>query len=121
MKTSIQINQLKVLANHGVLEVEKVFKQPFEINLDLGVDFLDAAIADELNLSVDYSFISKKVTELVEDTSFNLIETLAMKIADYLLTIPRITSVSVELKKLQPLMDPDVASVQVTIVKTQSG
>lgn len=117
MKTSIQINQLKVLATHGVLEVEKVFKQPFEINLDLEVNFLDAAVKDDLNLSVDYSFVSKKVTTLIQENSFNLIETLAMKIVDDLLAIPRINSVSIELKKLQPLMETDVGSVQVTITK----
>ncbi len=120
MKTSIQINKLKVLAIHGVLEVEKTFKQPFEINLDLEVDFSEAALKDDLNLSVDYSFVSDKVTKLVQSNSFNLIETLAMKIVDDLLTIPRISSVSIELKKLRPLMNSDVDSVQVIIVKSNS-
>ncbi len=70
---------------HGVLEAEKNTFQRFEIDLVLYKDLKEAAEKDELNYTINYADIFYDVGEIVENQSFNLIETLAGKICEMIL------------------------------------
>lgn len=86
---------------HGVLETEKRRAQRFEIDLKLYKDLSAAAAMDDLQYSVDYSEISDRVREIVENRSFNLIETLASHIADMILSEYPVEQVEVKVYKPQ--------------------
>jgi 7,8-dihydroneopterin aldolase/epimerase/oxygenase len=117
----IQLRGLRVLGTHGVLPEEKRRDQPFEIDLDLAVDLAPAAGSDRLADTVDYGGVADSAAAIVAgDTSYELLEALAGAIADATLASDlRITSVTVGLRKLQPPLAVDIATVGVTITRHQ--
>jgi 7,8-dihydroneopterin aldolase/epimerase/oxygenase len=72
-------------ARHGVEPREKVEPQRFEVDVELRVDLQPAGLEDDLTLTVDYAGVYAKVRQIVESTSFELIEALAEAIAQELL------------------------------------
>jgi dihydroneopterin aldolase len=117
----IELRGLRVVGTHGVLPEEKSRAQPFEIDLDLWVDLALAAGSDRLADTVDYAGVVAGVVALVAGpTSYELLEALAGAIADTTLASDlRITAVTVALRKLQPPLPADIASVGVRLTRRQ--
>lgn len=114
----IQLRGLRVLGTHGVLPEERTRAQPFEVDLDLAVDLGPAASSDRLADTVDYGEVVTTVAALVSGPSFELLEALAGAVASATLASdPRITSVTVHLRKLRPPVAVDVADVGVRITR----
>lgn len=78
---TIFIRGLKVKAVIGVFDWEKQIRQNLVLDLDLQADVARAAASDALEDAVDYKAISKRVVEFVEDSQFQLVESLAEEIA----------------------------------------
>lgn len=78
----IFIEGLEVDARVGVYSWEKAIKQKLVIDIELHWDTCKAFKTDELEYALDYFSISQRVTGFIETTHFNLIETLAEKIAE---------------------------------------
>lgn len=95
----ICLKGLRFEACHGVYEEEKLQKQPFCVNIEMSVDTLAAAQTDDLATSVDYSHIYGRVRQLVENHCFNLLETLAARIAATVLEEKKVQNVRVEVEK----------------------
>lgn len=68
-------------ARHGVHDWEKVEAQRFEVDVELAVDIQPAALEDDLARTIDYGGIYEVTRQVVESTTFNLIEALAEAIA----------------------------------------
>jgi 7,8-dihydroneopterin aldolase/epimerase/oxygenase len=117
----IQLRGLRVVGTHGVLPEEKSRAQPFELDLDLSVDLALAATSDSLSDTVNYAEIADSASAIVAGaTSYDLLEALAGAIAAATLASDlRITAVTVSLRKLQPPLAMDIASVGVRITRRQ--
>jgi 7,8-dihydroneopterin aldolase/epimerase/oxygenase len=117
----IQLRGLRVLGTHGVLPEEKRRDQPFEIDLDLSVDLAVAATSDRLADTVDYGGVADAVAGIVAGaTSYELLEALAGAIAEATLAFDlRITAVMVDLRKLEPPLALDIATVGVSMTRFQ--
>jgi dihydroneopterin aldolase len=115
----IELRGMRVLGTHGVLPEEKGRPQPFEIDLDLVVDLAPAAVSDRLDDTVDYGGVAETAAAIVAGaTSYELLEALAGAIARATLASDlRITSVRVGLRKLQPPLAVDIATVGVSITR----
>lgn len=108
----IQIDRLRVRGRHGVLPLESVVGQDFEVSLTLDVVY-DGR--DELDATVNYAEVCAVVTEQMATPSA-LIEHAALRIARALReAFPAIIGGSVTLVKLAPPMPYEVASVSVTV------
>ncbi|HEY9575328.1 MAG TPA: 2-amino-4-hydroxy-6-hydroxymethyldihydropteridine diphosphokinase [Lachnospiraceae bacterium] len=81
----IYIDRLEIFANHGVFPEENVLGQKFVISAILHTDTRDAGISGDLSKSIHYGEVSQMITEFVMKETFALIETLAEKLAEYLL------------------------------------
>jgi dihydroneopterin aldolase len=68
-------------ARHGVLDWEKAEAQRFEVDLELVLDVQPAGLDDDLTRTVDYRGVYQVVRQIVESTTFNLLEALAEAIA----------------------------------------
>jgi dihydroneopterin aldolase len=68
-------------ARHGVNDREKVEAQRFEVDVELVLDVQPAGLDDDLTKTVDYGGVYAIVRQVVESTTFNLIEALAEAIA----------------------------------------
>ena len=69
------------LARHGVNEWEKLEEQRFEVDVELGVDVRAAAAGDDLAKTADYRGVYETTRRVVEETTVELIESLAETIA----------------------------------------
>lgn len=73
----VLIEGLKVDALIGVYDWEREILQPLEFDIEMATDIRAAAENDDLSRTLDYFAISQAVTELVTNSAFKLIESLA--------------------------------------------
>lgn len=66
---------------HGVLASERELGQRFIVDLDIRLDLRRAGVSDDLTETVDYSDVHRRVREVVEGEPYDLIETVAERIA----------------------------------------
>nr|WP_196139668.1 dihydroneopterin aldolase [Aliikangiella sp. G2MR2-5] len=79
------IRQLEVNTVIGVFDWEREIKQRLVFDLELGTDISASAKTDELEDTLDYKAISHAVYDFVEQSSYQLVETVAEKVADLIL------------------------------------
>lgn len=94
------IKGLELFAFHGVFEEEKRLGQKFILSLEIDLDLKSAAKTGDLSKSVHYGELCEKIEEEFKRESYDLIETAALNIADFILDeYKMINSVKVFLKK----------------------
>jgi len=97
---TIQIKNLTIKANHGVLDFEKKSAQPFVISCDIVLQ--NFATKDDLSTTINYVDICDCITNIATAKRYNLIETLSDNIAkDILDKFALAKSVTVQVKKPQ--------------------
>ena len=95
----IYLHGLRVNAVIGIWEWEKRIRQVLEIDLDMGADIRKAAETDDVADTLNYKAVSKRVESFVEENQFELVETLAERIAGILLDEFGVPWVRVKLNK----------------------
>jgi dihydroneopterin aldolase len=85
MSDRIALAGMAFQARHGVHDWEKVEAQRFEVDVELILDVQPAGLDDDLAKTVDYGSVYQVVRQVVESTTFNLIEALAEAIAHEIL------------------------------------
>lgn len=65
----------------GVLDWERVTPRLVRFDLELGWDIRPAATSDALEDALDYAAVSERITNFVENSRFQLIETMAEEVA----------------------------------------
>ena len=78
MKARLFLSGIRADGHHGARPGEKDTAQPFVVDLDLEVD----VTGDEIDATADYRGITERVREVIEQGSFDLIESMAASIAD---------------------------------------
>lgn len=96
---TIFIRDLSVQGMHGVPDAEREREQEFVLDISIDFDTRKAAASDELKDTVDYSFFRNAAKEVVERSSFHLLEKLADAVAQKILKDARIGTVSVTIRK----------------------
>ena len=79
---TIQIKGLKIEAIIGVHGWEKKLPRTVLIDLELATDAARAASKDAIADALDYSAVADSCTKFVTQSRFQLIETLAQRLAD---------------------------------------
>lgn len=77
----IFVKGLTVDAVIGVYDWERDIRQSLELDLEMGWDIRAAAVDDDLSHTLDYAAVSQRVLEFVRDSRFELVETLAERLA----------------------------------------
>lgn len=96
----IIIKDFEVFGNHGVFEEEKRLGQKFILSIELSLDTREAGMTGDLSKSVHYGELAHKVEEEFKKKSYDLIETAAEKICEFiLLEYPLVKKAKVSLKK----------------------
>jgi len=95
----IYIQDLALRCIIGVYPEERRDKQDVIINVVLEADLQAAGLSDDLRNSVDYKSVKKRILEIVEGSDFNLVETLAERIAATCLEDPRVRRAVVRVDK----------------------
>lgn len=113
----ISLTGVRARGFHGVFDEERRDGQEFRVDVVLGVlSMSKAARTDELGHTVDYGGVARAVVDVVEGPPVNLIETLAVAIADRCLAFDYVRAVKVTVHKPQaPIPVPfDDVSVSIT-------
>jgi D-erythro-7,8-dihydroneopterin triphosphate epimerase len=95
----IIINDLSVRCIIGAWKEERKEKQDVLVNLVIGTDIANAVRTDNLDDALDYRALKKKVLNLVEGSSFNLLESLAEAIASLCLQDDKVREILVKVEK----------------------
>jgi dihydroneopterin aldolase len=114
VRDRIELRGLTVRGHHGVFEHERRDGQDFVVDLTVWLDLSAAAASDELADTLDYGALAQRAAEIVGGEPSDLIESVAGRIADDVLTDRRVRAVEVVLHKPQapiPLQFTDVAVV----------
>jgi D-erythro-7,8-dihydroneopterin triphosphate epimerase len=99
MSDFIEIEDLLVRAIIGVNSDERENRQDVMISLRLEADLRPAARSDLIDDAVNYRTITKCVIGFVEQSSFQLVETLAEEVAQLCLKDSRVERVRVHVRK----------------------
>ena len=81
----IYLSDLRIQTVIGVFDWEREIKQEVVIDLEMGTDIRRAAETDALEDTLDYKSVAKRVIGFVEASEFQLVETLAERVADIIL------------------------------------
>ena len=112
----IRIDNLEVYAYHGVFPEENEKGQLFYVNMVLYGELREAAQEDDLYLSTNYGEVCQFVTELMQEKTYKLIETVAETVArEVLRSFPLVQAVDVEIRKPQAPIGLPFESVSVKI------
>lgn len=90
---------MKFQGRHGYYDHEIANPQPFEVDVELLLNLQPAGLDDDLAKTVDYAEVYSAIRQIVESTSFRLLEALAEAVSHELLADFAITEVGVRIRK----------------------
>ncbi|WAL66108.1 dihydroneopterin aldolase [Amycolatopsis cynarae] len=112
MSDRITLTGLRVFGHHGVFEHEKRDGQEFVVDITVWLDLSPAATTDELKHTLHYGELAEMAAGIVGGEPYDLIESVAGKIADEVVRDERVHAVEVTVHKPAapiPLTFDDVA------------
>lgn len=96
----IHIKNLEIFAKHGVFPEENVLGQKFIVSAVLYTSTREAGQTDDLTKSIHYGEVSHFIRRFLEDHTYQLLETVAERLAEeLLLKTERLEGVRLEIKK----------------------
>ncbi len=99
MSDKIFIEQLEAKCKIGIFDWERKILQKILVDLEFPADIRKAARRDRIQDTTDYKAISKQTVEFISKSKFYLIETLAEKLAEFLLKNHPISAIKIRLSK----------------------
>ncbi len=82
---TIFLHELKVETIIGIEDWERRIHQTVSIDLEMGADIRRAAETDSVGNTLNYKAVAKQVQKFVAESEFQLVETMAERIADLVL------------------------------------
>ncbi len=119
MKTPdyIVLTGLKISCIIGIFDWERKQKQDVLIDLKIPCDVLKASRKDSITDAVDYKKIAKTTIAFVEKSSFQLVETLAEKLADLLMKTFQLVEIELSVSKPAAIRGSQNVGVKIHRVK----
>ena len=78
---TIFVTDLRIEAIVGIWDWERALPQTVSLDLEMATDIRPAAESDHIDATLDYRAVSKRVTAFVQESKFQLVETMAERIA----------------------------------------
>ncbi len=113
----IKIENLRLRTVVGIFEWEKKVKQEVIINVEMELDGAEAIEKDEIEYTMDYKSLTKKIISEVEGNNYNLIERIAGDVMRIVIEDGRVLKATVKIDKPGALRYAD--SVSVTHTETR--
>lgn len=82
----IFLRNLRIAAVIGVYPWERAVRQTISFDLEMGTDIRNAATSDSIDDTLNYKAVAKRIITYVEESRFQLVETLAERVAELILT-----------------------------------
>ncbi len=81
----VYIRDLRIETVIGIYDWEREIRQTVSLDLEMGTDIRKAAESDSIEDTLDYKSVAKRLIQFVGDSEFQLVETMAERIADIVL------------------------------------
>jgi dihydroneopterin aldolase len=120
MPDAIRLRGLRVMALCGALPEEHDRPQPFELDVDIHLDLSVAGNSDDLGDTVDYGELVARIEALCTAEHEVLLERMAERVAQMVLTDELVQSVEVEVRKLRPPVPQQLETTGVRILRVRT-
>ncbi len=80
------INDLRIETIIGIYDWERKVKQTISLDLEMGADIRKSAKTDAIEDTLNYKAVAKRLIAFVGESEYQLVETLAEKITEIVLT-----------------------------------
>jgi 7,8-dihydroneopterin aldolase/epimerase/oxygenase len=117
----LQLRGLRASGICGALPEERQRAQPLEVDLDVSADLARATVSDELADTLDYGELAAGVERVVTTETFTLLERLAGRLCELLLSDERVHSVTVTVRKLRPPVPQQLDTAGVRLTRTRGS
>lgn len=107
-----RIKNLRLKTIIGIFDWERTEKQNVIINAEIEFDGAKAANSDNIQDTVDYKTINKKIIEAVETSDFFLLEKLADTVLKIIMEDKKVIKAKVEVDKPGALRFTDSISIE---------
>ena len=114
-KDMLRIRNMTFYGYHGLLDEEATLGQQFEVDVDVAGDFRGWSKMGPHPAAVDYPRVCELVEHVVTKERFGLIEALADRIADVLLSALQLQHVVVRVRKPNPPVPTQFDGVEVEV------
>ncbi|MGH9188032.1 MAG: dihydroneopterin aldolase [Acidimicrobiales bacterium] len=105
----------------GALPEEQERPQPLEVDIDIVADLRRAGTSDSLDDTVDYGAVCTIVERVITTERFTLLERLAERLSEVVLTDERVQDVTVAVRKLRPPVAQALATAGVRITRSRGA
>ena len=95
----IFISDLRIETIIGIYDWERKVRQTVSLDLEMTADIRKAAATDSIEDTLNYKAVAKRLIEFVGDSEFQLVETLAEKIAEIIISEFNVSWVRLKLHK----------------------
>ncbi|MCD2168701.1 dihydroneopterin aldolase [Microbacterium sp. JC 701] len=116
----ITLTGVRAVGFHGVYPDEKRDGQEFVVDAVLHLPLRRAAETDDVVDTVHYGELAERLVAVVEGEPVDLIETLAQRLADEVLTDRRVETVTITVHKPKAPITVPFGDVSVTITRGRS-
>lgn len=99
MMDIIYLRELRINTVIGIYEWERRMKQTVVLDIEMATDIKKAAQSDNVADTLNYKDVAKRLFEFVEQSEFQLVETLAERITDIILKEFQVSWVKLTLNK----------------------
>lgn len=121
MEDILRLKNMAFYAFHGDDKNEQELGQRYEVDVEMKISSSVAAQEDDLKNTVNYKSVFSIVEKFATNKRYNLIETLAVKIADAILEKFAIPEVSVAVRKLKPPVHGIIDYVEVSLKRQRKS
>jgi dihydroneopterin aldolase len=115
----ILVSGIKFHGFHGLTRIEREIGVRYSVDVEMTCDLDRAAKSDLLADTVDYRSVHHTVVETGRNSSYHLIETLADRIAEAVLSTTTASAVLIRVRKETPILDGIVDSVSVELTRAR--
>lgn len=95
----VELRGIRVLGRHGANPGERDVPQPFDIDIAAELDLSAARAGDALEDTLDYDALHRRITAIVRETSYALLERLGADILAAILADGRVERAQVSIAK----------------------
>jgi dihydroneopterin aldolase len=95
----IYLNDLRIDTIIGIYDWERRVKQTISLDLEMASDIQKAAASDDIEDTLNYKAVAKRLISFVEASEFQLVETLAERITEIVLNEFQVPWVRLRLNK----------------------
>lgn len=100
------IKEIELIGHCGITEEERITGQRLSVDIELTADITTAVKSDSLQDSIDYVSVCNLIVSIGSKEKFNLLETLAERMAQEVLREYNISEIVIRLRKTSVPVSP---------------